>query len=144
MRIGQKGPACRQAGFSLIELILVVFIVGSIILLIINIPNSIKLVGNSKNESIAKAVAIKKIEDLRSLGYSNLGDGETQISDLRLKSIPQGTASYIISPCPSTPPDIVCQNNEEIKMVEVKVSWKEEGKVKEFKLTTLISQGGLK
>lgn len=137
MRTGQKA-------FSLIELILVVFIVGSIILLIINIPNSVKLVGNSKNESVAKAIAVKKIEDLRSLGYANLGEGETQISDLRLKSIPQGTASFVISTCPSTPPNIVCQNDEEIKMVEIKVNWKEEGKNREFKLTTLISNGGLK
>ncbi len=78
------------------------------------------------------------------MGFENLGEGVTQISDSRLKSIPQGTGSYTISPCPSTPPDVICQNNEEIKMVEVKVNWNDEGKSREFKLTTLISSGGLK
>lgn len=132
----------KEKGFSLVEIILIIMIVGFIVSLINLLPSSIGLVGTSKNETLAKDVAQTKIEDLRALTYVNLANTNNPapiIIDPRLASIPEGSGSYIVEDC--IPP--TC-SGEEIKKVTVTVSWVDSGnKLKDIQFSTFIAKGGL-
>ena len=128
-----------QKGFSFVEIILVLMIAGSIILLITNLPSSARLVGSSKYESMAKEIASRKIEELRSATYSNLTNGTTIVNDSRLSSLPSGSSQVVISDClPS-----VCTGNEQIKQVSVTINWVDAGKNNKVAISTFIASGGL-
>lgn len=130
-------------GFSLIEIILVVFIVGFMVLFIANIPSALKIVGISSRESIAKEIAMTVIEDLRAQSYDNLAntsDPPPSVSDLRLNSLPSPSAIYTITDCPLT----ICTNGELVKQAIVKISWVEAGGSRSVELATLIAKGGLR
>lgn len=138
-------PFKSEKAFSLIEVVLVVLIVGFIILVLANLPNSLKLVGSSRHESLAREIVSKKIEDLRSIGYDNLCNPSPDpcidsISDTRLSSLPGSSGQTIIEACPGT----VCTDGEAIKKVSAKVTWIEAGNNKKVEMVTLITQGGLK
>lgn len=123
----------------MLEAILVIFVSGVLILLVANLPNAFNLVGKSKNASIAREIAVKQIEDLRSISYDNLALGSDDITDNRIALLPQGNGSFTIEDCNIE----LCANGEEIKMIKVSISWKENTKDQKVDLTTLISQGGL-
>lgn len=130
-------------GFSLIEIILVVFIVGFMVLFIANIPTSLKIVGVSSRESTAKEIALKVVEDLRAQSYDNLAntsDPPPSVSDLRLNSLPSPSAIYTIIDCPLS----ICTNGELVKQAKVEISWVEAGSSRSVELTTLIAKGGLR
>lgn len=129
-----------QSGISLVEIVISLMIVVFVILIITSVPQSIRLVGSSNKESLAKDIVNKKIEDLRNQGYASLANGTTQILDSRLDNLPSASASVVISDCPVT----VCTNGEKTKQAEVKVSWDDNGKIKNVTVNTLISEGGLK
>lgn len=128
-----------QQGFSLVEIMLVLFIVGAIILLIANLPRSFELVGFSQHESVAKQVASKEIENVRSTTYTNLANGTSAITDPRIASLPGGSGEVTVSDCPVE----MCTNSEAVKKVEVIIRWNENGKPRTTTVTTLVAQGGL-
>lgn len=135
----------KQKGFLLIELVLVLLIFGLIVLMIVNLPSSIRLVGLSKNSSIAKEIAAAKIENLRSIGFENLVTGATTLDDPRLSRLPSSSGNITIEDCPIT----ICTQTEingniKIKLARVKVSWRENNTNKDITFDTLISEGGLK
>ena len=128
-----------QQGFSLIEVVLVVMIVGLTLVLFSNLPNSLNLIGISDHTSLAKDIATKQIEFERLRGFSVLVDGTSSISDPRIANLPTGSATSVVEPCPSD----IYKKNESIKKVTVTVSWQDKGQPKSVSLVTLISQGGL-
>lgn len=128
-----------QTGISLLEVVISLTMIGFILLIILNIPQATRLIGASKHESLAKDIVVQQIERLRSQAYDNLPLGTVTISDPRLSTLPQSSSSVIVSNCPN----ITCPNGEQTKMVEVKVSWQEESKVKNVDVYTFISKGGL-
>lgn len=132
----------NQKGFSLVEILLVIMVVGLIVALISNLPNSISLIGSSKRYSIAKDIATKELENLRLNGYDNLGsNGTSSFNDSRLTSLTSSTATLTIADCPGT----VCKNGEtDVKQVTVTLTWKEKNQTRSINLATLISKGGLK
>lgn len=127
-------------GFSLVEVTLVVLMVGFIVLLISNLPSSIKLIGDSKSSSMARDIANQKLEDVRNLGYDDIANGTTPISDPRLTNLVSGTGTVSVADCSDT----VCKNGESIKQVTVEVDWSEAGKSKSLTLSTLVAKGGLR
>lgn len=128
-----------EVGFSIIEIILVIMIAASIIFLIANLPSSAKLVGTSKHESTAKEIAYKKIEDLRSLTFTNLANGTTAINDSRISSLPSGNGEVTVSDCPPQ----VCTSNEQVKEAKVIITWTEGGKEGKVEVSTFIAKDGL-
>lgn len=128
-----------EKAFSIVELLIVVVVAGAIILVVANIPNSIGLIGQSKNESIAKDVATQKIELLRGQTYANLANGTTPIIDQRVSNLPGGTATTSVEDCPLS----ICAAGQAVKKVTVTISWTEKSEPKSVILTTLISDGGL-
>ena len=135
----------KQQGFSVIEIILVVLIAGFIILLIGNLPSAIKLIGISNHESIAKEIASQEIEKLRSIPYLNISNGTTTVSDSRVNTLPNGSGTVTVEDCPVS----ICSYNTSpnpiiTRQALVVITWSESGKDRNVKITTLISDGGLK
>lgn len=135
----------NEKAFSITELVLVVAVVGMIIVIFSALPNSIGLIGQSSHESLAKQIAQKKIEDIRSLGYENICDPQggvctESLTDSRLSKIPDSSAQVTISSCLPQ----VCTNGEAVKQVEVAIGWKDNGNQKSMKVLTMVSEGGLK
>lgn len=132
-----------QKGFSLVEVLLVIAIIGLTLLLIANIPSSVNLIGNSKFSSLAKEIASAEIERWRSTPYNNLGnnlpDGDP-VLDSRVDRLPSGSGAVLIDECPAE----ICKNNEEAFRLMVSIKWKESGKDQKLEVTTIISEGGLK
>ncbi len=129
----------KESGVSLVEAILVILIVGMTALLIGSLPNSFSLIGKSSHEAVAKEIALKKIEGLRSQTYDNLANGTSVLVDSRLSNLPTGSGQVTIGDCPNN----VCTNGELIKQVDVNVDWVEAGKPREVKISTFIAKGGL-
>lgn len=135
----------NQKGFSIIELILVVVIVGFIILLVTNLPSSISLVGLGRQTSLAKEIGSKQIESIRTIPFENLANGPQPVSDSRLSLLPQGLGTITIIDCPIA----VCPNPGDplfnsIKQVKVQISWKHGQESKSIEIITLISKNGLR
>jgi len=130
----------KQIGFSLVEVIIGLSLIGMIIVVISNLPNTINLVTNSQNETKVRVVVAKKLEDIRIAGYSSLENGTTPITDNRLNGLTGVLASQVIVDCPSE----LCVNGELVKKVTMTVSWNESGSPKTFQIVTLISSGGLR
>ena len=118
---------------------MVIASVGILMLLLANLPNSIRLIGKAKHQSLAREIATKQIEDKRELPFINLATGEQIISDSSLKLLPAGSGKIIISDCSPT----VCTSGENAKQVAVTVSWKEVGQTQTLAIDTLIAEGGL-
>jgi prepilin-type N-terminal cleavage/methylation domain-containing protein len=129
----------HQKGFSLVEIIVVIFIIGVAGLLIGNLPSSISSTNRSQHESLAKDIANKQIETLRRTGYTNLSNGTTTISDTDLSKLPSYTAEYIISDCGAP----YCTNGEDAKVITVTITWNEIGDTKQVQLATIVSSGGI-
>lgn len=128
-----------KSGFSLVEAILVIFVGGLLILLVASLPNAFNLVNKSKNMSLAREIAVKQVEDLRSISFSNLALGTENIDDNRIALLPQGSGSVTVEDC-----DIaICTNGEDIKLIKVSVNWKENNKDQIVDMVTLIGEGGL-
>lgn len=134
-----------EKGLSIVEIILVIMIIGFIVSIINTLPPSIGLIGISKHESIAKEIAQKQIEDLRTLSYDNICDPSggactTLITDPRLASLPGSSSQVVIDVCPVS----ICTQNEQVKKTVVTVNWIETGnKTKKVEISTFISKGGL-
>lgn len=128
-----------KRGFSLIEILLVVSGISFLIILVAALPNSINLVTLSRNQSLAREIAAKQIEETRQQQYINLALGTQNLTDSRINLLPEGRGEREISDCDIS----ICLQSEEVKKVTVKVSWNQDGSEKGVKLVTLISEGGL-
>ncbi len=136
----EQRETSSQRGFSLIEVLLVVIIIGFITFLILGLPSSIGLIGTSKNSSLANDIALGEVERLRLISYDNLANGSNNFSDGRMLSLPQGAGNYIVEDCPTS----ICSHAEQTKKVTVAVSWKDKDQTKTISVVTFMSQGGLK
>lgn len=124
-------------GFSLLEVLVVLTTVSILIVLVGSIPNSLGLISKSRNLNLVKEVAIKKMEELREMPYSNLTDGE--IYDSRLKLLTNAVGQVTVEDCNIS----ICTQQEAVKEVIVKIDWKESGQDKTYSLKTLITEGGI-
>lgn len=129
-----------QKGFSLVEIIIGIFIVGLIVIVIGNLPNAINLVTSSQADSTVREIAAKKMEDVRLSGYDSLVNGTTPINDSRLNSFSNASGFTVITNCS----DAVCKSNEVMKEVKITISWSENGEPKTYQLVTLVGKDGLK
>lgn len=127
-------------GFSLIEVLIALFITGAIVLVIANIPHVITLIAGSQSEAKVREVAAKRIEDIRLSGFDSLANGTIPITDPKLDSLNSASGSVITEDCPVE----LCTNDENAKKVTVTINWRENNASKVFSVTTLVAQGGLK
>lgn len=128
-----------EKGVSLIESLLVVVAVAIIVVLLANLPNAINLINKSKHLSLAREIALKQLEDKRSISYINLANDTTAIVDNRFESLPQGSGTVVVADCDP----LICTSGESIKKITVTISWKEGSTQQQFKIDTFIGEGGL-
>ncbi|MBU6490898.1 prepilin-type N-terminal cleavage/methylation domain-containing protein [Patescibacteria group bacterium] len=119
-------------GFSLIEVIVSIFIVGIMLLLLQAIIYSGVLVRTSKSQGIALAIARNELESLRAGGYAALPSSGS-FSDSLLSSLPNATTTLIVK-----------AYNEKTKQVTANVIWMDAGSAASstVSLSTLITQTG--
>lgn len=129
-------------GFSMVEILLSIAGIGFLVILIASLPNSIRLIGGAKYQSLAREIAAKEIESTREQSYINLVDG-TQIldktTDPRFALLPSGSGQKTIENCDPQ----ICTQSELVKKIAVRINWTQENDQKKVELVTFVSQGGL-
>jgi prepilin-type N-terminal cleavage/methylation domain-containing protein len=119
-------------GFTLIEILISVFIVGTMIFLFGTVINTKELTREAARKEIALRIAKNKLEVLRAGGYDALPQSGA-FSDSLLASLPSGTASTTVS-----------AYNAKTKKVDVGVGWQSTRGAQYLMLTSLITNiGGL-
>lgn len=131
--------AKSQRGESLIELLLVIFLLGIIVMLLASLPNAMNLITKSKRMSLAREIVTKQIEDERRIKYIDLANGSQQISDSRISLLPHGSGTVTVEDCDKN----ICTDSENVKQVTVIVNWQENNKDQQVSLKTFIGKGGL-
>ena len=129
----------NQKGFSLAESLLVVVVIGSIVFLLANVPNAMMLYTKAKHMSLAREIAIRQIEDKRTISYANLVNDNIPIADSRLSLLSGGSGYVLVEDCDLS----VCQNGEALKQVTAVVSWNELNKPQAVTIKTMIGEGGI-
>ncbi|MSU74309.1 prepilin-type N-terminal cleavage/methylation domain-containing protein [Candidatus Kaiserbacteria bacterium] len=120
-------------GFSLIEIIVSVFIVGVILVLLHAVILSASLVKSSKNQNIALSIARNKLEGVRAGGYSAL-PMNGPFSDTLLGTLPRGATTTLT----------VSTYNTKTKQIDVSVVWLDQNALASstVSLRTLITETG--
>lgn len=120
-------------GFSLIEVIISIFIMGVMLLLMQAVILSGVLVRTSKNQGVALAIARNELESLRTGGYATL-PANGSFSDILLSTLPRAATTTLTTSA----------YNAKTKQVSVSVVWLEPGSTASstVSLSTLITQTG--
>ncbi len=119
-------------GFTLIEVVIAIFLVGLLTILTASILNATPLSEHAKEENIALTIASNKLESLRAGGYAALPSSGS-FSDPAMASLSGGTGTVTVS-----------AYNTKTKQVTVTVAWNENGVANDVVVTTLITEvGGL-
>ena len=120
-------------GFSLIEVIVSIFIVGVLLVLLQAVVRSGVLVRTAKNQGIALAVARNKLEALRAAGYAAI-PANGPFYDSLLSTLPRAATTTLVS----------SDYNAKTKQVAVSVIWLDAGMTASstVSLSTLITQTG--
>lgn len=128
-------------GFSLIESIVSIFIVGVMLLLLQGVLRSAALAQASQHQNAALSIARNELESLRAGGYGALPDSGPFYDSL-LSSLPSATAYLTISDYEEG--EESGETGNEIKQVTVRVQWQDPGITASstVSLSTLISQTG--
>lgn len=124
----------KQAGFTVVELLIAIAVVGILVPTLIGFINTLnRLNDRARDLTIASSLAENKIEGLRSLGFTGLSDGTTSFStELPTTLGGPKSASYTIS----TP-------NTGIKQVDLNISYNDHGAIKNLTYRTYIGELGV-
>ena len=121
----------HDAGFSLIEVLVVIFIVGILSLIYAAGAPLIKAANGVANEDVALHAASQELEKLRAGGYAAL-PASGAFTNTQLNTLPSGVGNETIT-----------NFNPTIKQVAVIVSWQEiSGNMRSVSLSMLITQTG--
>ncbi len=122
-----------QAGFSILEIPIALFIITVMLLIYAAASNTLLLNRDTRYKEIAHRIANNQMENLRDMGYANL-PAAGSFSHASLVTLPQGQASMAFS-----------DFNADIKEVNILVRWKGVGNATTHavSLTTLIYKNGV-
>lgn len=123
----------NQSGFSIIEVLITLFMVGVTLLLFQATANAIILNRYARYREVALRIADKEIQTLRTTPFASL-PASGSFADSLMSTIPSGQGSLTIT-------DL----NSSLKNVTVTVTWKNpRGNTSQrLQLQTYISKGGL-
>jgi len=132
----------KRAGFTLVELIIAIFILGIAITAVLGIfPLGMQIIKFSETATVATHLANAKIEEVISTPYKEIPLGTTTESTLLApfqRYVREMRVNYV-------DPSLNLQESSSdtgIKKIEIIVSWKSSLKIsnKNIKITTLISE----
>lgn len=121
-----------QYGFSLVEAVVALFIIGVILTLYQASLNTVFLISNTKNQEIALKIANNKMEELRADGYAALPDNGS-FSDSQLDLLSGSSAAMTIT-----------DFNSDTKQIVIVIQWQGRGSAVQqtISATTLITKTG--
>lgn len=123
----------RRSGFSLIEVIIALFVMSAAILLYAGSYATVRLTRGVRDETQAYRIAARQIEILRSTSFAALPPGGA-ITDSNLAALPSGSGNFTVTDYPGTV--------SKLKTAIVTVSWTRDGTARIVNLQTLISETG--
>lgn len=125
--------ALSRRGFSLIEVVIAIGMMGGVLVLLVAVSRALPLTRIAAHQDIALRIAENKIESLRALGYGNLPSSGS-FSDALLSSLPLSSATLAVTSVGSSSQEAV-----------VTVNWHEASSstALSVSLSTLLAQGGL-
>jgi prepilin-type N-terminal cleavage/methylation domain-containing protein len=120
-------------GYTIIEVLISLFIIASIVLLFVAANQAFLLNRNARYRETAVRIASSQLNVLRNTAYNSLPATGTFSHNL-LSTLPQGTANQTITSFDSR-----------TKEVRITVTWREAtaAVTQKAELTSLITQGGL-
>lgn len=123
----------KVRGFSLVEVVVSIFVVGIILIASATLLNGVPLNRLTRDQDLALKIANNEIEALRALGYANL-PASGSFADTELSSLTNGAGVATIS-----------DYNAKTKKIDVSVTWIDSDETpREISLTTLVTDvGGL-
>jgi prepilin-type N-terminal cleavage/methylation domain-containing protein len=131
MMVGVYHTYDMNRGFTLIEIIIAVFVLGVAALVFLSAFNTLVLTRSVKHQDVAARIASQEIEDLRAVGYSSLPTSGTFTNSLS-SELPSPQLALVVS-----------DYNASIKKTVVTVSWQEVGQgTRSVVLSTLITNTG--
>ncbi len=123
----------NSRGFSLIEVIVVIFIMAVMLMMLQAAIHSGVLVRISKSQSIALSIARNKLESLRGGGYASLPSSGT-FADSLVSALPAAATTTLT----------VSTYNAKTKQVSVSIIWRDSGSTASstVSLSTYITETG--
>jgi prepilin-type N-terminal cleavage/methylation domain-containing protein len=133
--IGQKKLRGRQKqnGFTLVELIVGLGIIAAALFSYFAVLKTVTLTRFAKHQALAYQVAVKKIEELKTLPFASLPAGGP-FSESALSALPQAQANLTVADY---------GGSASIKEITVTVGWQESAGGKSVELKTLLTGGGI-
>ena len=131
-KVNNVFPHNLQQGFSLVEVIILIFIVAILFNLAIMEVQTLVISHRQQYEDIAYHIANKEMESLRATSFSSLPSSGS-ISDAQLNQIPSGSGSFTVT-------DYAGYSG--LKKIVVTVIWND-GSSKSVVINTLAGKGGL-
>lgn len=121
------------SGLSLVEIIVTIGLIAMTLLSYFMVLKTTALTRLSQRQTLAYQIALKKVEELKSLPLSAL-PASGFFSDTALSALPQASANLIIGDY---------AGSTQIKEVEIIIIWQEANGQKEVKINTLLTEGGI-
>lgn len=128
-----QNPAKTQSGFSIIEVVVTLFIIGLTLVLLQMSANSVVLNKQARCKEIATRIADQKMQSIRITDFDSIPSTGT-FNDPLMSSIPGGAGNITVT-------DV----NDTLKDVTVRVTWnnsRSNGN-NSVELQTYITEGGL-
>ncbi len=124
----------NTAGFTIIELLIAIAVVGILVPTLVSFVNTLNRFNDrARDMTLVNSLAENKAESLRSLGYSGLTDGSTSfVSELPTTLGSPKNATYTVS----TP-------NPGIKQVDLVISYNDHGATQTANYRTMIGELGV-
>ena len=128
------GTKKSQQGFTIIELLVAIAVIGILIPTLVGFVNTLNRFNDrARDMALVNSLAENKAEALRSLGYTGLSNGTTSFaSELSTSLGSPKSANYTIS----TP-------NTGIKQVDIAISYNDHGSVQTVNYRTYIGELGV-
>ena len=128
----------RRQGFTLIEVVLSIFIILAIVTILLIASGSYTTSRGSNLQGIAGKIASREMENLRNTAYASLPvcpspDGCT-FTDSDLSKLPSSSAKRFVD---------TYQSSADMKLVTIQIDWTVNGAAKQSKINTLIYKNGL-
>jgi len=130
-----KHPTHNQAGMSLIEVIVSVFVMAAMVVLYIAALNVNAMTRRMRHENLAYHIASKKMEEIRNTPYGSLPASGSFIDPL-MSELPHSAGTITVA---------VANPGVDIADVTVEVTWNNNapGGGRSYRLQTIVSPEGI-